>query len=129
MTDQLIAKLEAAEAGSRELSDEVLIALGYMESQWAEIGLWRDPTDNTIRSATVPDAKQRPSPTQYVDDALGLVPVGLIWRMDSEMSHTRGRPVAALYKWVTEVTAATSSAATPALALCAAILRTQAQEG
>lgn len=101
MTD-LIARIESAEAGSRELSDEVLLAL------------WGHPLSANVKS--------RPSPTESVDDALGLVPEGLnaLIASDGEaMFFTHRYAEDGDWLGMTEPI----YAATPALALCAAVLR------
>ena len=52
--DELIAALADAEGGSREFSDEMLLACGK----------------------TIPLGKKRPHPTRSLDDAVALVPNG-----------------------------------------------------
>lgn len=134
----LIAKLEGAEAGSRELSDEFLLALGWTRTP----GYFVEP-ENVRWWAD----NSHPSPTESVDDALALVPDGWTWsgsgRDDAcgycettdyrkpymviagPMEETGGdfyEPPEA-YRETHE-----SWAATPALALCAAILRARTTE-
>ena len=113
--DELIAALESAERGSRELSDEVLLAFGYRERTWE---------GESVRGLCGPDERfygwwrDRPSPTRSVDDALALVPERWYarkiaqWPRHWEVALIKGGKLA------------TSGAATPALALCAAALRT-----
>ena len=60
MTDDLIARLEAAEEGSRRLSDDCLLATGWHEYQ--------------ITPGNVRYIKDRPDPTRSIDAAMKLVP-------------------------------------------------------
>lgn len=93
MTTDLIARLGAATVGSRELSNEVLIALGWRELTLDEIscyeysgdiGLyWPTPKGGLAYSNTLPD------PTCFLDIALTMVTTG--WRtVDAHQSliHT-----------------------------------------
>ncbi len=102
----LIAELEQAQEGSWQLSDEVLLALGW------KIG--------KPRRAWAPNrdfyfGNQIPDPTRNLQDAVDLVPEGHPWTLDSigivEMGTTTGKPVEGI-------------AATRAIAMCIAILRT-----
>lgn len=74
MTD-LLSKLAGAERGSRELSDEVLLALGwkkdieYWEGRHGPMTIWTMP-DNADHILKIP------SPTESVDDCLALMPDG-----------------------------------------------------
>lgn len=115
MTD-LIAKLEAATEGSRELSDEVLLALGWEQGQDDH---WFAPDNEVpVRGA------YRPSPTEYVDDGMALVPdhfEAMARRAPGEYRSTAYVDIPKdLYG---------SRANTPALALSAAILRMNMEEG
>lgn len=109
----LISRLESAAEGSRGWSDEVLLALGWWQSSR---GVWRGP-DNIV-------AERRPDPTRSVDDALSLVPGrnehGLEWRIKMER-----KPCGTWWAMLREHAKDgwDAMAATPALALCAAILR------
>lgn len=123
---ELIARLEAAEAGSRELSDEVLVALGWRceEEEWIGrlgiIKVWYRPNGEVVRIGC------RPSPTESVDDALGLVPEGLIWSLGIDgvgPSAMIGEEFPGEYAIARQWYAVVDSAATPALALCVAVLR------
>lgn len=116
MTDQLIAKLEAAEAGSRELSDEVLLACGWriiereMEAPATALAeVWFSPDGI--------EADEPPSPTESVDDALGLMPEGAYWRLQRRSDG-----------FFATLAFTNSRAATVPLSLCAAILRAYVQE-
>ena len=78
MTD-LISRLESATAGSRELSDEVLMALGWRrvseETEHGDYVFWCPPD----RYAQFTD--ERPCPTTSLDAALELVPEGWEWML------------------------------------------------
>ena len=87
----LIAELEAAKGGSRELSDRVLLAVGWTtsDSKDTRARFWRSPEgedydwwdDPHARSRGGPPLK-RPSPTESLDDALTLVPKNCGWHVD-----------------------------------------------
>lgn len=70
MTDQLIAKLEAAESSDWQLSDEVLRALGWRVKRlsWGGI-ICRDPSG---RDRDKEYQGEIPSPAEYVGDVLAL---------------------------------------------------------
>jgi len=109
MTD-LITRLGSAAEGSRELSDEVLRAMGWRNT-------WPMKSDGG-----------KPDPTRSVDDALALVPDG--WHTGSAFERgSRGR-----WLWVLgrgggdHRDDTTGRGDTPALALCAALLRMKENE-
>ena len=135
MTDleDLIARLECAKAGSRELSDEVLLACGWT------ITKDRGPQAMYISPANTGPVHQvyAPSPTEDLNAALALVPEGWGWILSR---------YADIQLWLSGFTAVLEKptgdgeweplgfiampavmAATPALALCAAILRARAK--
>jgi len=73
--DKLIADLEAAPKGSRELSDDILRALGWRDNprdfKWFDPdGKLHDGRDAYNRRLGPP----RPSPTESLDAAMGLLP-------------------------------------------------------
>lgn len=112
---ELIDALESAEAGSRVLSDAVLLALGWLQT--------RDPClvceDHGVCLWLQPNGVYHdngPSPTESVDDALSLAPegYGAISANISERGPSSMR-ISHPYTF--------GNAATPALALCIAILR------
>ena len=119
----LISKLKAATEGSRELSDEVLLALGRMTPQRMYQLAGHDDPYVVV-----------PNPTVSVDDALKLVPGGSRWRI----GHTTINPAGPAEMWATlaiqrggrlsAMVADGTTAATPALALCIAILKTKETE-
>lgn len=103
----LIAKLESASEGSRELSDAVLEACGR-DCNWLRSLARDDP------SFVIPD------PSRSLDAARALVPEGWDWRIQSEDGGG--------YVWIWPaggdyLNAENGEAATPELALCAAVLR------
>lgn len=119
----LIARLESAGEGSRELSDAVLVALGWVRSpDRDEPGFveddWIDPEGGRWWPA--------PDPAVSLDDALALVDEGWQWLLRG-LGWYGQRPAAKLEFIVSDATDGMRTiwgkAATPALALCAAILR------
>ena len=121
----LIARLEKAEEGSRALSDEVLVALGWTRSSKATVAYtsggdrrvdgWGDPSGVWYGLS----ANSRPDPTENLQDTVDLVPDGHPWTLDSigivEMGTTTGKPVEGI-------------ATTLAVAMCIAILRAMETE-
>lgn len=73
MSDTLIARLEAAPTGSRELSDEVLVALGW--KHWPPTGKWIAPDG--------PQHCRDMDPTRSVDDALALLAADEGWTISN----------------------------------------------
>lgn len=72
MTD-LIQRL-ADGPGSRELSDEVLLACGWERQKHGPMYFrWHSPNGRGFEGT---DIQYRPDPTRSVDDALALVPEG-----------------------------------------------------
>ena len=109
MTD-LLQRLHAAPSGSRELDLAVFEALGWK---------WRP---NPIRGfLLLPDGSLAPdiAPTRSVDDALSLVPEGW-WR--KLVQHNDGHGYASIGPTAETAKFRCEHAATPALALCIAIL-------
>lgn len=132
----LIEKLEGAEVGSNRLSDEVLSACGYAETRFPmdSCTYWVHPS-----APKSPLSVAQESVTTSLDAALALaerVLPGWYWRAGrTPLGHWHyGRYT---YGWVhlsrTDASncdrgdEATGWAATPALALCAAILRAQSE--
>jgi len=124
--DDLIAALEAG-PGSRELSDRVLVALGWRECAEDAPGypdgtltIWRRPDSSICRTA-------RPDCSRNLQDAVDLVPDGMFGSVQfgCERLPATDTNVAELcglkdgrYGPLCE-----AEAPTPALALCIAILR------
>ena len=87
-TPTLLSRLEQAKEGTRELSDEVLLALGWRIGEprraWA-------PNREFYFSDQIPD------PSRNLQDGVDLVPEGHPWTLDSigivEMGTTTGKPV------------------------------------
>lgn len=114
----LIQRLQEAGEGSRELSDEVLRACGWdivIEGHWLRRyvpgGVYSWPLD------------EAPDPSRSIDDVVALLPEGFDWdrcRNGVATVHDLrpGMPYRGYEGW----------AATPALALCAAIIRARGDE-
>ena len=74
----LIVRLESAKVGTRELSDEALLAVGFERAGT----LWVGPGHRTFMVDAQPD------PTRSVDDALKwMVPEGWWWVLNSGLSQ------------------------------------------
>lgn len=117
----LIAKLEAATEGSRAMSEDCLIAVGWQRQNeyWGEprdkpgqVHYWRKDT--------------RPSPAESLDDAVR-------WMVDEEWQWTiRRTPGLCSHATVWDQSSGRSCearGATPALAFCAAALCLKARAG
>ncbi len=118
MTDTLVARLEAAPGGSRELSDECLLAVGWARGK-RQVATIHGIDYTWIR----PDGSEQyygtdaPDPSQNVQDAIDwMVPEGCRW--DVQQDRT------AAFASIDGET--TGRMATPALALSAAGLRAHA---
>ncbi len=121
--DDLITRLESASEGSRELSDEVLAAVGWKKNvQGVRWG--RDADGLSVHHSHLP------SPTESVDAALSLMPdfkghSG--WRVSNWHEGKAGG--GAWIDWSNDPVMSFSEhhvdahAATPELALCIAALR------
>ena len=133
----LIAELESAKEGSRELSDRVLLACGWRyEKIKRGIGFsgkpkledaWLDPTRVPWTGAV---KSKRPSPTESLDDAVAVVPEGWEWGIGSGWSHkSAARPPIAQLVYLDmstgKQTTITENGNTPVLALCIAALKTR----
>ncbi len=130
---ELIAKLQAAPEGSRELSDEVLLAAGWTRESHIHPGLSADYGENVeYWEWTQPNGdpcpryhlggQNLPCPTTSLDAALTLVPEGAQYCLGC-LSDTRVsvRGVSRYHAWVMEQE--TVYAPTPALTLCIAALK------
>jgi len=119
----LLTQLETAQEGSRELSDAMLEELGWRQDHdadptWYERTLWRKP-DGSLHLEPDPD------PTRNLQDAVDLVPDGWGWQIQDEgfaiIFHPDNR--------IDGEGDQHCQAATPCLALCAAIVRAKKQRG
>lgn len=134
----LIARLEAAEVGSRELGHDVLLALGWHRDRignfYGPIYQWSSPdrSPHLIRG----DEDTLPNPVLSLDAALALAErvLGLdLWKVRTLSQSDGGKWFASLVlgypsgTWSRE--ARSAPVATPALALCIAILRAKQGEG
>ena len=85
MIADLIARLEASPAGSRALSDEALLAVGFV--RWGDPAhpltvKWRAPNGTEFAGGNQPD------PSRSIDDALKwMVPEGWWWVLNSGLSQ------------------------------------------
>ena len=127
MTDlsSLIAKLEAATEGSRELSDEVLIACGWKRGVVGKPPLqsayWKTPDGQRMgwEDDLTSGGVERPDPTQSLDAALTLVPSDCAWDVWGPVSGN-----AQLMRGSGEIIEAVAGNAI--LALCIAALKARA---
>ena len=110
-TDDLIARLEAAEGPSRELDAEIAQIHGWEEGHVANERCWYDP-DGRMRAAP-------PAYTSSIDAALTLVPEGRLWTLGQYVN--RSGFMAALDNQ------RGTKAATAPLALCIASLKARTQ--
>lgn len=137
MTD-LLKRLEEAEAGSRELSDAVLLACGWTFYQGGVqmaitgaggglVDVWTPP--NPTGESPRLYSGDRPSPTQSLDDALGLVPegwiVGNLGQKDSMGWHCELKKG---YQTSYSGVEIGHNIKSPALALCIAVLKAREAE-
>lgn len=133
MTDlsALIARLEAAEVGSRELGHDVLLALGWHREQignfYGPLYQWSSPDFSPHLISG--DEDKLPNPVLSLDAALALAerlyPEG---RLMVERTH-EGRGWAMLQPGEYAKIRAMTDGETPALALVIAILRAKQGEG
>lgn len=124
----LIARLEAAEVGSRELGHDVLLSLGWHRDQignfYGPLYQWSSPdhSPHLIRG----DEDNLPNPALSLDAALALAERVLPgWQIG--MWTTKQNAVGSVLRADGGAFDATSS--TPALALVIAILRAKQGEG
>ena len=113
----LIERLEAGETGSRELSDECLLAVGWARSRDDGWGTWQAP-DRKVYGFN------RPDPSQNLQDSLDwMVPEGLGRGCFALSRERSGRTHATVWYNAEFNRKTTKHGADPALALCAASLR------
>ena len=109
--DSLIERIEAATEGTLDLDREILAALGYT---WRGMGYWKD---SGVTSEMWKDTSLL---TRSLDGAARLVPEGWCWHLG--WLEANGEAIARLFR-ADSKREPISSAATPALALCAAALK------
>jgi len=114
MTD-LKTRLAQATEGSRELSDEMLLACGAESPSRAHPYHWILPNGNAVLVGL------RPDPSRSVDDVLALVPEGY----DVDLKSARHRAGWRVNLWEKDGTVWSADLAAPALALCLALLEAQ----
>ena len=124
--DELIARIEAASGPDRELDKEILTTfLGYRDIMGGGT-LFDRGNDGYWNEETLP------SPTGSIDAALALVPDGMLWMVtntgvDDPHKPDFSKATAVVADWQRSASDIDDrSAATPALALCAAALRARA---
>lgn len=92
--DDLIAELERAEEGSRELSDKALLASGWTYGPYQYSGKsFSTSGEGWIKPGGEPwmlGADSRPDPTRNLQDALGLVN-GAWWEV--RQTHSADSPI------------------------------------
>jgi hypothetical protein len=118
MTADLLRDLETAEAGSRELSDRVLLALGWMKDDYAPWlrpdGVYLNPRNGGC------------NPTEDLNACVALVPESYAVGLEIDME---GNATARLRAPWDLSPFKGHSLATPALAFCAALVRAKQSEG
>ena len=130
MNDDLIARLERATEGSRELDAEIAVAVRSLDTEgdkslpkWAgkNYPIWRARPDGRVECVhTDGTGSLNWSPLHYttsIDAALSLVPEGHDWIVADVNGHVGGTPYACVGSKKPHF------AETPALALCIAALR------
>ena len=119
----LLRRIETAEAGSRELSDEVLLELGWeyfppKSKRYMRPRTWRNEKARVLADHIAP------CPTTKLQDAVDLVPEGMPYALIYEPKLEK--PLGAIAGDLDLLRM--TRAATPALALCAALLRSKGVE-
>ncbi len=92
MTNSLLQRLHAAPSGSRALSDEVLLALGWTHTDKGQETWWSAPEPRLYDGAMcrpIYEDEARPHPSFSVDDALSLVPEGWVWTLEEDSAWLR----------------------------------------
>ena len=85
----LTARLETASEGTRELSDDVLLAMGYREDTrgvwWLQSFLATDTTlEGGLDEATAKGYRlENPDPTRSLTDVVAIMPEGWGWGVTS----------------------------------------------
>lgn len=125
--EALIADLERAGRGSRDLDADVYEALGHLVKRTATINDYGRRGQSWRYWPISPDGSPRwlamRNLTTSMDDAISLVPESLGWTAD----HAPGQRPRAYVSGLGNVEIAGGEAATPALALCIAALKARAR--
>nr|WP_313041253.1 hypothetical protein [Brevundimonas diminuta] len=124
----IIARLEAAEVGSRELDVAIARSLGWGVHNARRFGLWVVPFGE-YDTCDPDDMFELGEFTTSLDAAHALaerVLEGWTWDVGR---HSNGLYRAGLYKPKSSFMVATSDKSAPALALCISILRAKQGEG
>ena len=152
--DDLIAKLEAASEGSRELADEVLFACGWQTNfepeeidevhrngrqiededgtsallsfaDFMNCACWYPPGEKPFSGKWI-EGHYRPDPTSSLDAAVMLVPEGIDWTARTRREH----PYHGIFPAEAVVWQGRQSgfAMTPPLALCIAALKARSAQ-
>ena len=136
MTDPLLERLKRAEEGSRELSDEVLLACGWaIKEVTFPVGTkFYNYCDETGRHVTTTGCGRPPAPdpTRSLGDCLRYVkPEGwelqLFERPNGWFCRLKRRHPYALVAWFERDRDEVLLVASPALALCIAALKARAE--
>lgn len=126
--NDLMAQLEAAREGSRELSDQVLLAVGWFVDTMTvqgcgvkEVEIWCCPDGAGAGSY---ETARRPNPTRNVQDAIDcVVPAKCSWEVRENKFTNEG------HAWVYDPNdnelRTYGKSTVPALAFCIACLRAQ----
>lgn len=112
--DDLIAALEAG-PGSRELSDRVLVAVGYRKTSCYG---WTRPDGSWPENPSL-------DPSRNLQDAVDVVPAFMGWDIEKENESEFMAGVSNGQPELGPLCNGWASAPTPALALCIAILRSK----
>lgn len=122
MSAGLIAELEQASEGNRELSDKVLLATGW---RITSVGYYMGPMYHWSNGVESYPEEERPSPTESLDVAMNLVPeyhyvgIACLW---PGKPNCRIEVYTVIEQEDVEV-GRNENLTTPALALCIAALR------
>lgn len=123
---EFIEKLEKLETGSRETSDDILLKLGWKFIPPNKYQCWADPKGVKYLS------EDRPDPSQSLDDSISLIPEGVHWLIHdgNRISSDHPKGFASLYFGNRDLTYVATEkdyvygrAATPALAMCSALMK------
>ncbi len=123
---EFIEKLEKLEVGSREASDDILLKLGWTFLSPNTGQIWTDPAGKRHISDI------RPDPSRSLEDIISLIPEVIHWLIHdgNRMASDHPKGFSSLYFGDRSLTYITTEkdyvygrAATPALAMCSALMR------